>query len=134
MIGIDTNVLVRMAVADNPRQANAARDFIQRHCTADDPGLVSNVALAEFTWTLARTYACTREQIAEAVEQILETVQLQVESSADVTEAVKDYLSSSADFSDCLIAQSCRSAGCEYTITFDRKAAKLPGFKLLAGT
>jgi predicted nucleic-acid-binding protein len=131
MIGIDTNIRVRMIVADSPRQVAAARDFIRHHCTADEPGLVSNVALAELTWTLARTYGCSREQVAMAIEQILETVQLQVESAADVSEALRHYRAGSADFSDCLIAQSCRSAGCDYTITFDRKAAKVPGFKLV---
>jgi len=131
MIGIDTNVLVRLVVADDPRQASAARDFIRHHCTADDPGLVSNIALAELTWTLARAYGCTRDQVGAAIEQILETVQLRVESSTDVTEALRSFRKGSADFSDCLMAQSCRSAGCDYTITFDRRAAKLPGFQLL---
>lgn len=131
MIGIDTNVLVRLIVADDPRQASSAREFIRQHCTADDPGLVSNIALAELSWTLARAYGCTRDQVAAAIEQILETVQLKVESAGDVIEALRNFRIGSADFSDCLMAQCCRSAGCDYTITFDRKAAKLPGFKLL---
>jgi predicted nucleic-acid-binding protein len=48
--------------------------------------------------------------------------------------AAADFEGSAAGFADCLLARTNVSTGCEYTITFDRKAAKLPGFKLLTGT
>lgn len=133
MIGIDANVLLRVILADDPRQTPAARAFLRDHCSSERPGLVSNVVLAEVSWTLARGYECSRKQIADAIEQILETAQLQVESSANVIAALNAFRTGSADFSDCLIDQVNRSAGCQYTVTFDRKAARMPGFKLLSG-
>ena len=132
MIGIDTNVLVRVIVADDPKQAAVARDFIRDHCTPDDPGFVSNVVLAELAWILARGYGYSRTDIAGAIERILETVQLQVESSTDVAAALVDYRSGPAGFTDCLIGHVNRTAECSHTVTFDRKAAKLAGFDLLA--
>ena len=134
MIGIDTNVLVRLIVADEPRQTAAARLFIREHCSSDDPGFVSNVVLAEIAWTLASGYGYSRHQIAGAIEQIMETVQLQIESSTDTAAALFEYRAGPADFADCLIAQSNQTAGCTHTVTFDRKAAKLKGFKLLASS
>jgi len=133
MIGIDTNILLRLVVADDPKQAVAARDFIFENCNSDEPGYVSHIVLVELAWTLARAYGFRRSRIADAMEQILETTQLDVDSSSDVSAAVKDYRAGSADFADCLIARTNISSGCEHTITFDRKAARLPGFKLLAG-
>ncbi len=133
MIGIDTNVLLRLIAADEPGQVAAARNFIRDNCSADDPGHVSLIVLVELVWTLAKVFQLTREQVASTVEQLLETVQLNVESSSDVTAALKDYRNSAADFSDCLIAKIHATAGCSHTITFDRKAAKLTGFKLLTG-
>jgi len=133
MIGIDTNILVRLIVADDPKQAVAARNFILEHCSSEEPGLVRHVVLVELAWTLARVYGLRRARIADAMDQILETTQLDVESSSDVVAAVKDYRTGPADFADCLVARANLSAGCAHTITFDRKAAKLPGFKLLAG-
>lgn len=132
VIGIDTNVLVRLIVADDPKQAVAARNFILENCSSEDPGLVRHVVLVELAWTLARVYGLRRARIADAMDQILETTQLDVESSSDIVAAVKDYRTGTADFADCLIARTNVSAGCEHTVTFDRKAAKLPGFKLLA--
>ncbi len=133
MIGIDTNVLVRLIVADEPRQTAAARSFIREHCSSEDPGLVSNVVLAEIAWTLATGYGFSRNQIADAIDQIMETIQLQIESSTDVAAALIQYRAGPADFADCLLGQSNQTAGCTHTVTFDRKAAKLKEFKLLTG-
>jgi predicted nucleic-acid-binding protein len=131
MIGIDTNVLVRVIVADDPKQVALARDFIRDRCTPDDPGFVSNVVLAELAWILARGYGYSRTEIAGAIERIMETVQLQVESPTDVASALVDFRAGPADFADCLIGHINHTAECSHTVTFDRKAAKLPGFKLL---
>lgn len=131
MIGIDTNILLRLIVADDPKQAVLARRCIQEHCSPGEAGYVSHIVLVELVWTLAKGYGFKREQIADALVRILETAQLDVESSNDVAAAAKDYRTGPADFADCLMARSNVGAGCEYTVTFDRKAAKLPGFKLL---
>jgi len=40
VIGLDTNVLVRFIVRDDPRQAEAATRLIESRCTAETPGLV----------------------------------------------------------------------------------------------
>ena len=68
MIGIDTNVLVRVIVADDPGQAALAHDFIRDRCTPDDPGFVSNIVLAELAWILAQRYGYSRIEIADAIE------------------------------------------------------------------
>ena len=133
MIGIDTNVLVRVIVADDPKQAAVARDFVRDRCTPDDPGFVSNIVLAELAWILAQSYGYSRIEIADTIERIMETTQLQVESPADAASALADYRAGPAGFSDCLIGHINHTAECSHTVTFDRKAAKLPGFKLLTG-
>lgn len=131
MIGIDTNLLLRLIIGDEPKQAVAAREFLRAHCSPDEPGYVCHIVLVELVWTLARAYGYPREQIAAAIEQILETAQLDVESSNDVVAAVKDYRSGTADFADCLLVRVNSAAGCSHTVTFDRRAAKLEGFQLL---
>ena len=131
MIGIDTNVLVRLLVPDEPRQASIARNFIRERCTPEEPGFVSNVVLAEMAWILTRGYGYSRQQIAGAIEMVLEAAQLQVESSTDVAEALAAYRAGPADFADCLIGCINRTADCTHTVTFDRRAAKMAGFELL---
>jgi len=131
MIGIDTNLLLRLIVGDEPKQAVAAREYLGDRCSADEPGYVCHIVLVELVWTLAKAYRYPRERIAAAIEQILETAQLDVESSNDVAAALKDYRNGTADFADCLLVRVNAASGCTHTVTFDRRAAKLKGFELL---
>jgi len=131
MIGIDTNLLLRLIVGDEPKQVVAAREYLRDRCSADEPGYVCHIVLVELVWTLARAYGYPREKIAAAIEQILETAQLDVESSNDVVAALKDYRHGTADFADCLLVRTNATSGCTHTVTFDRNAAKLKGFELL---
>jgi predicted nucleic-acid-binding protein len=131
MIGIDTNLLLRLIVGDEPKQAVTAREYLHDRCSADEPGYVCHIVLVELVWTLARAYGYPRERIAAAIEQILETAQLDVESSNDVAAALKDYRRGTADFADCLLVRVNAARGCTHTVTFDRKAAKLAGFEFL---
>lgn len=131
MIGIDTNVLVRILVRDHDEQVRVAERFIATHCSSEDPGHVSRIVIAETAWVLKDFYGYARPQIANAIRSVLDVSELEIESADAVDAAVADYENSSAGFTDCLLARTNGAAGCEYTVTFDRKAAKLPGFELL---
>jgi predicted nucleic-acid-binding protein len=131
MIGIDTNVLLRLLVRDDDAQVRAAERFIATHCSPDDPGFVSLVVVVETAWALRRLYLYDRAQIATALQSLLSVAELEIESAAEVRSAVADFATSAAGLVDCLVARTNVAAGCEYTITFDRKAAKLPGCELL---
>jgi predicted nucleic-acid-binding protein len=131
MIGIDTNVLLRLIVVDDEVQTRAAERYVTRQCTAERPGFVSLVVVAEIAWALRRLYSYDRSEIANAIGALLDVAELEIEAAEDVRSAVDDFLTSPAGFVDCLVARAHAARGCDYTITFDRKAAKLPGFKLL---
>lgn len=131
MIGIDTNLLLRLIVGDEPKQAVAARDLIRERCSSDDPGYVRHIVLVELVWTLSSAYRFQRDQIADAISQLLEMSQLEIEGPGDVIATLQDFRRGPAEFADCLIGRTNVTAGCSTTITFDRKAAKLPGFELL---
>ena len=53
MIGVDTNVLVRYIVQDDPEQTDAAVRLIEDQCTAQSPGYVSVPVLMELVWVPA---------------------------------------------------------------------------------
>jgi len=131
MIGIDTNVLLRLLVRDDDAQLRAAERFIATHCSPDDPGFVSLVVIVETAWALRRVYLYDRSQIAAALGSLLDVAELEIESAAEVRFAISDFATSAAGLVDCLVARTNLTAGCDYTVTFDRKAAKLKGFELL---
>ena len=131
MIGVDTNVLVRPLVGDDPPQAEAATRFLQAHCSAEDPALVCEIVLVETAWVLEDVYEYTRAQICAAFEGVLVTAQLRVGASSSVLAALQKYRLGAADFADCLLGVGNVRAGCSYTATFDRKAARLEDFRLI---
>ena len=67
MIGIDTNVLLRLLVRDHDGQVRAAERFIATHCSKADPGFVSRIVIAEIAWALKRFYGYERPEIAAAI-------------------------------------------------------------------
>ncbi len=70
MIGLDTNVLLHLFVEDDSAQGERARRFVAA-AAADEPCLVSPIVLAEFAWTLARTFKRKRPELARLVEGVL---------------------------------------------------------------
>lgn len=131
MIGIDTNVLLRLLVRDHEEQARAVERFISTRFSQEDPGYVSRVVIAETAWVLKDVYGYDRQQIAAAIRGVMNVSELQLESADEIDAAVADFEQSSAGFADCLLARTNVAAGCDHTVTFDRKAAKLAGYKLL---
>jgi predicted nucleic-acid-binding protein len=133
LIGLDTNVLVRYFSDDEPRQARAARRLIETRLTRDVPGHVNVVTLAETAWVLQRLYSAGRDEVARVVDSLLTAPNIVVERKALVRRALQAYAGTPASgFSACLIAQLNGDAGCETTLTFDRRAAKVAGFALLS--
>ena len=131
MIGLDTNVLVRYVMQDGGAQATAATRLIES-LTSDDPGFVPIVVLVEFGWVLESVYERSRDEIADGYERILRARELVVENAEAVWRALRLYAQSKADLADCLIERSAAAAGCERTMTFDRKAARGCGMTLVA--
>ena len=124
MIGLDTNVLVRYFVQDDLSQAKLATQLIETECTIQHPGLISIIVLCELVWVFESAYHYEKPLICEVMERLLITAEFDVESSLQVSAALKEFQTGSADFADCLIQHLNHAKGCEHTLTFDRKAAK----------
>ena len=131
MIGLDTNILVRLLVVDDRQQADLARKFVKERCTVEEPGFISLLVICELVWTLGRTYGFGQAEVAAAIESILHDPILKVESHPQVMMALQRLRKEGADFPDSLVAEVNRAHGCNVTATFDRKAAKLDDFVLV---
>lgn len=123
MIALDTNVLVRYIVQDDPAQAAAASRLIESHCTSEEPGLVATIVLCELNWVLARGYGYSRAQVAAVVRAILAAEELEVEAPELAWRALRLFEDGKADLADDLIGAANRERGAVTTFTFDRVAA-----------
>lgn len=128
MIGLDTNILVRLLTADDPIQTQQAAVFLHDRCSPEAPGFVNCVVIVELVWALQSIYGYSRANILLAMETLLANGSLAFESREQVHAALLAYKTTNCDLVDALIGAINRARGCEATATFDRKAAKLDGF------
>jgi predicted nucleic-acid-binding protein len=131
MKGIDTNVLVRYIIQDDAKQSKMATDFIERKCSENSSLFINGIVLCELVWVLESAYEYSRENIVKVIEQILKTRQFLLDEPDILWQSLRGYKNEGADFADNYIAHLNKHKGCEYTVTFDKRAAKLNHFNLL---
>ena len=135
MIGLDTNVLVRFLTQDDVRQAALASRLIENDLTIARPGFISLVVLAELCWVLSRLYSATMDELADMINDLLNTPQIQVERREVVQGAIRRFKqgkSRKTGLVDALVAELASSEGCTSTVTFDKTAVRAAGMTLLA--
>ncbi|MGP8032868.1 MAG: PIN domain-containing protein [Steroidobacteraceae bacterium] len=128
MLGIDTNVLVRFLVRDDPEQFERARRLIRHELGGGETVLISLLVVLETEWVLRSRYKIGKAEIVAALSALLDTVELEFEDEPSLEEAVFTWKDSAAEFADCLISARHRAVGCRATATFDARASKLFGF------
>jgi predicted nucleic-acid-binding protein len=89
------------------------------------------VVIAELVWVLQHSYRLNKHEIAEVVEKLLRSAELMLENAEIVAQALREFRRSRADFADCLIERCAHAAGCQHTVTFDKRAASLVEMRLI---
>lgn len=126
MHAVDTNVLVRLFAADDPKQTARAIRFI------GNGAWVSHLVLAETAWVLASVFSLDRDTLARAVETVLSNKSLTVQDHDVVADALMLFRHHrGVDFSDCLVLSTTRKHGHKPLGTFDAKLAKIDGAALV---
>jgi predicted nucleic-acid-binding protein len=121
MRGLDTNVLLRIVDRTDGVQSEQAERLVKE--TSDGAFLINPIVVAEFAWTLSRTYRVPRAEIAQWLRYLIEAPEFVVENERVVEEAIAAFEAGRADFADCLIGAMNLASGCSTTVTFDKDAA-----------
>jgi predicted nucleic-acid-binding protein len=122
MRAVDTNVLIRLLVRDDPAQTEAAEKFVE------NGAWVSLIVLAETLWVLDAVYERTATQMANAIDLLLNHRNLTLQDADVVASGLVHFQRHpSLGFSDCLVLESARKAGHLPLGTFDKRLGKLDG-------
>lgn len=114
----DTNLLVRVVVADDAVQSQLAVDALDRAvCVA-----IPLQALCELVWVLDRAYGVPRSRVAEAIRALLRPPNVVTHRAA--VAAGLDVFLRGGDFADGVIAHEGQALGGEVFVSFDQKAVK----------
>lgn len=131
MIGIDTNVLLRVLLDDDAAQGARIDALFGSHVQVPGSARIADVVLAEALWTLGSVYGQPKSALVGALGALLAQPAYAFEDRTAVQQALDGYTRGRAGFADCLIVAKNAAAGCTFTATFDRVLRGLPGAKLL---
>jgi predicted nucleic-acid-binding protein len=118
-IAVDTNVLVRAAVRDDPDQTAAATRAMDRA----EILAIAVSSLCEFAWVLRSVYGFKAAEIGVAMRRLLAAEN--VETNRPAVEAGLAMLDAGGDFADGVIAYEGRWLGAETFVSFDKKAVEM---------
>jgi predicted nucleic-acid-binding protein len=116
MIAVDTNVVVRFLVRDDPEQAARAASLIGGASI-----WISKTVFLETEWVLRRLYRLAPGAIAEALQSFAGLQNVFLEDEPSIATAL-DWFKAGLDFADALHLASAGDA--TRFATFDRKLAK----------
>lgn len=128
MLTADTNVWARAYLNDDAAQARKARTALEEACAAGGV-FVPVLVLAELSWVLRGRW--DRERVLNAVEGLLQTRGVTIESPALVWKALEACRKSATGFADHLIAEISFEAGMEEILTFDKAFGRIPRVRRL---
>lgn len=111
MIGLDTNVLVRYLVEDDPDQEARATALIERALEEGERLFLPQVVLCEVVWVLDRAYGFTHGEIVEVFRNLLQARQLVIEDLDTARRSLDRFADRGGDIADYLIVERCRAAG-----------------------
>lgn len=112
----DTNLLVRLAVDDDPRQRQIASTAVREAGAV----IVGRHALCELAWVLRQTYGFSRAETAGAIKRLCGIGNVVLDNAA--VEAGLEAMEAGADFADGVIAYEGQWLGGEEFVSFDKKA------------
>lgn len=131
MIGIDTNILLRLWLNDDSVQNKRIDALLAEHGSTPGSLLVTDVVLAEAIWTLRSAFDQDKAGQLLAIRSLLHETAFAFDDREAVIQATEMFERSNCGFSDCLIVAQHARLGCDFTATFERGMRKLPGTKIL---
>ena len=131
MKGLDTNILVRLLVADDAAQTQRVVEKLQSAERGGERFFVAGLVLLELLWVLESAYGCTRDEVLEALDQLSSMPVLRIENLEAIHRTIALGRQSKQDLSDLLIGCCAAANGCTSVLTFDRAATRHALFERL---
>jgi predicted nucleic-acid-binding protein len=132
MIALDTDIVLRALLDDDPKQSAGARKVWLDARKRQTALYISDIVLVDVAWALESRHGLTRAQIAAVFGQLLETELVVVSDTAVIDRAVNAFSKGKAGFADYLIREQAVAAGATKVVTFDEAFAGEQGFEVRA--
>ena len=131
MIGLDTNVVLRLLLNDDPDQRRRAALAMAQAKKSDITVTVTLTVVLELEWVLRSSAKMSKAQILSIFNLLLASYDIEIDNEKVLEQALHIYDGSAADFAECLFLAQYQRMGCDTMLTFDAKAARMAGTELV---
>jgi predicted nucleic acid-binding protein len=125
---VDANILLRYIANDQPAQVEAVERLLDKFASGEARGTLLPTVFLEIIYVLERQYDVSRQQISEALQDILTMDGFTIVDRAQLLDAAIDYQRrrgiSFADAYHCAMARTHHNG---VIVSFDRKLGGVPG-------
>ena len=133
MIGLDTNVVLRLLLTDDLAQRARASKAIEQAKTSTIRVVITLAVVLEMEWVLRSSAKMSKAQILNVFDLLLESYDIEIENEKVLEQALHTHANATADFAECLFLAQYQRLGCNTMLSFDAKAARMTGVELVAG-
>ena len=132
LVGVDTNLLVRLFLKDDERQVSQVTQLLDQ-ASSRDPLIVNFLTVVETLWVLERRVKVDYPKARAAVQALLDSAEFHLPEKLTCASLPEWIGTPHVGLNDVLIATINADYGCDFTYTFDKRAARdVPGMELLA--
>lgn len=124
---VDANVVLRHLLDDHPDHSPKAHRLFEAAGAGDLSLILEDVTLAECVWTLSSYYRMDREDIADALLELLQPETIVNPSKGEAQLALVLFRERNLDFADALLAARALSTDDNEVASFDRDFDRVPG-------
>ncbi len=134
MAALDTNVLVRWLTNDDAKQCAIVARLFDEAINKGERLFVTVTVMLEVEWVLRARYQYDRRNVTTALNALLDVTELEFQTEPALEQALWLFKQAgSRDFADCLHIALASQKGQGPLLTFDERASKSKGAKLLRG-
>ena len=132
MIGLDTNVVLRLLLNDDPIQRQRAVKTIRQAKGLAVKVTITLAVVLEMEWVLRSVAKMTKAQVLGVFDLLLESYDIEIDNEKVLEQSLHIYANAACDFAECLFLAQYQRMGCQTMLTFDTKAARMAGVQLVA--
>jgi len=125
MLAVDTNILVRLLVADHPEQARLAKAQLIAAHHAGEKLYLPQFVIQELVWVLRDLFKEDQKRVVQQIDALLTMPVWEVEQPARVAQALRIMEEHPVDFTDACLAAISHEKGVRGVLSFDRDLGRI---------
>ncbi len=131
MIPIDSNVIIRFVLDDNPKLSPKAFQILKQIENGQIQVYLAPIILAEIVYVLLKVYLLEKAEIKDKILPIISLKNIKIERKEILPMVFEIFVTKNVDFEDAYLVALMRKKRANKIYSFDRDFDKIPAIERL---